>query len=148
MTAALFPATTAEVELRIYGEPQPQGSKTGFVNPRTGRMVMTEGRRPEAREAFKDWRGGVSAAAKQWQAERGGVAPIDAPVTVDVTFWLTKGSSLPKWRWLPWSRPDIDKLARAVLDGITGTLIRDDGWWSSTSARSSPWARRLAVGCG
>lgn len=112
------------IALRIYGEPQPQGNKTGFV--RGGRVVMVEGRRPESREAFKDWRGGVSAAAKDWQRDHD--APTLAePVRVEMAFYLTKPASLPKWRWLPRARPDIDKLARAVLDGITGTIVKDDG---------------------
>lgn len=115
------------IEIHVFGEPQPQGNKTGFVNRATGKVVMREGRRGPAAENFKDWRGAVAGAARAWQEEHGGVAPLDEPVLVEASFWLTKGSSLPKWRWLPWSRPDADKLVRAVLDGISKVLIRDDG---------------------
>lgn len=115
------------IQLHVFGEPQPQGNKTGFVNKKTGKVVMREGRRGPAAENFKDWRGAVAAAARDWQEQHGGVAPLDEPVLVETVFWLTKGSSLPKWRWLPWSRPDADKLVRAVLDGISKILIRDDG---------------------
>jgi Holliday junction resolvase RusA-like endonuclease len=135
---------TTAIELRVFGEPQPQGNKTGFI--RGGKVVMVEGRRPESREAFKDWRGGVSSAAKDWQRDNGGVEPIDAPVSVDVTFWLTKPASLPRWRWLPWSRPDVDKCARAVLDGISKILIKDDSRVVDLAVRKR-FALGVAPGC-
>jgi crossover junction endodeoxyribonuclease RusA len=131
------------IELRVYGEPQPQGNKTGFA--RGGRVVMVEGRRPESRAAFKDWRGAVAQAARDWQQAQPQPL-VDGPVTVELTFWLTKPSSLPKWRWLPHGRPDIDKLARAVLDGITGTLITNDSRVVELVARKI-YSRGVPPGC-
>lgn len=119
--------TVGPIVLRVYGEPKPQGNKTGFVNKKTGKVVLTEGRREPAREDFKDWRAAVAAEARTWAKTQVEWTPLDEPVLVVATFWLTKGSSLPKWRWLPWARPDIDKLVRACLDSITAILIRDDG---------------------
>lgn len=118
---------SSAVQIRVYGEPQPQGNKTGFAVG--GRVVMVEGRRGPARDAFKTWRGGVTQEASAWIRDNGhdNWTPLDEPVSVEIVFWLTKPASLPKWRWLPHSRPDIDKLSRAVLDGITGTIIKDDG---------------------
>lgn len=104
----------------IPGLPQPQGSKTAVV--RNGRAVLLDGRRGPARQAFARWRQAVADAA----AEQG--ARFDEAVLVGLAFRLPKPSSLPRRRWLSSTRPDVDKLARAVLDGLTeGGLLADDG---------------------
>lgn len=109
--------------LEVYGTPQPQGNKTAFV--RGGRAVLVEGRRPDARAAFHDWRTAISAAARahQHDHEHG---LLDTPCTIEISFRLPRPKSAPKRRLWPDSRPDIDKLTRAVLDAITGTLITND----------------------
>jgi Holliday junction resolvase RusA-like endonuclease len=47
---------------------------------------------------------------------------------VRITFYLSRPKSAPKKKVVPAGRPDIDKLARAVLDGLTeGGAWLDDG---------------------
>lgn len=111
------------IVLDVVGVPQPQGSKTGFV--RGGRVVMTEGRRPEARDRFKDWRGAITGAARDWLAAHP-QPPIDEPVRVTVEFRFDTVIS-DRFRTLHTTRPDLDKLTRTVLDAlVAGGLLRDD----------------------
>ncbi|WP_323986228.1 RusA family crossover junction endodeoxyribonuclease [Microbacterium plantarum] len=66
----------------------------------------------------KPWRAQIAAAASQQDAI------FDAPVTVTAVF-LLKRPQRPKWE-RHGTRPDVDKLARALLDGLTGPLLTDD----------------------
>jgi Holliday junction resolvase RusA-like endonuclease len=51
---------------------------------------------------------------------------LDGAVSVDCTFYLLKPKSVT--RLLPWCRPDLDKLLRAVLDALqTAGAFKDDG---------------------
>ena len=119
---------TAPIRLTVYGTAQPQGNKTGFVNRATGKVVMREGKTAEARDAFKDWRSAVANAARQWQEDQGarGTVLLDESVSVEITFWLPRPKSVPRWKVWASGRPDVDKLARSVLDAITGTLLMND----------------------
>ena len=111
-------------EFTAYGVAQPQGNKTAFV--RNGRAIITEGRRPEAREAFAGWRASVATAARDWQQAQGGVAVLDGPLDVEVTFYLPRPVSTPKRVVYPTKRPDLDKLTRVIGDSLTGIIIADD----------------------
>ena len=114
---------SAPIRLTVYGAAQPQGNKTGFA--RQGKVVMVEGRRPEAREAFKSWREAVATAGRDWQREHGQEL-LDEPLALRAVFHLPKPSSAPKWKLWARGRPDVDKLARAVLDALTGVVWIDD----------------------
>lgn len=109
--------------LEVYGAPEPQGNKTGFV--RNGRVVMVEGRRPDSRERFKSWRDAVAREAREWQ-ERHEAPLLDEACRLTCTFRLPRPKSIPKKRTQPTSRPDVDKLARAVGDALKGLLYSDD----------------------
>src|SRR6478609_7705675 len=86
---------------------------------------MTEGRRPESREAFKDWRSAVAAAGRTWQADHGAEL-LDEPLALMAIFHVPKPSSAPTWKLWARGRPDVDKLARSALDALTGVLWVDD----------------------
>ena len=57
-----------------------------------------------------------------------GALPLDSAVEVSITFLFVRPPSVSeKKRPLPSVMPDIDKLARAVLDGLTaGGVVTDD----------------------
>ncbi len=113
------------VSFFVPGVPAPQGSKRHVGK---GRMV-------ESSKAVGPWRSTVALAARA--AHNG--APIDGPVRVSCAFVFPRpkhhlranGEVRESAPWRHSSRPDIDKLARAVLDGITGIVLRDDGQVSS-----------------
>ena len=112
----------------VIGRPAPQGSKRHIGG---GRMI-------ESSKAAGPWREAVRAETAAVMATGGYRPPIEGPVQVALTFVLPRPrghygtgrnaarirDSAPKW---PAGKPDIDKLTRAVLDGITaGGAIRDD----------------------
>ena len=67
------------------------------------------------------------------------------------TFIFVKPKSTPKKVRLNTKRPDLDKLIRAVLDGITDVLIPDDAQVISITAgkeyaeRDEPPGLQIAV---
>lgn len=101
--------------ITVRGIPAPQGSKRHVGG---GRMV-------EMSKAVGPWREAVRG---ETQRTMGARAPIEGPVMVGVDFYLPRPKSLAKGVLWPARRPDIDKLARAVLDGLTeGGAWLDDG---------------------
>ena len=111
----------------VYGLPVPQGSKSAIrQGPRT--LIVERGRK-----TLNPWRGQIAMTAAAIL-----VKPITEPVEVELTFTLPR----PKSHFRSGSRaaelredapvyvshrPDVDKLARAVLDALTGVAFLDDG---------------------
>lgn len=93
------------IQLDVYGEPAPQGSKRVF----RGRLVEAQG------ERLKKWRKAIAEACEAFRQEN----IILGPVRLEVDFYVTrpKSVSITK-RPLPIVPPDCDKLVRAVGDGI------------------------------
>lgn len=121
------------VELFVVGDPRPMGSKTAFVIPGTNRAVMTDGSSAKpAVKRLKAWKASVCDEALRVAQE----GTFDGGLRVHITFALLRPAghlskktgaptpSAPRW---PEVKPDVDKLARQVLDCLTqGGLIRDD----------------------
>lgn len=106
------PIIETVVEFFIPGIPVPQGSKTAFVVGR--RAVVTDANRTK----LKPWRDVVAI-----NSDRG--ITFDCPVSVELTFVMPKPLK-PRWS-TPAVKPDVDKLTRAVFDGLTdGGLLADD----------------------
>lgn len=128
---SIFDQPTAPlIELHVIGLPETQGSKSGFVVKGTNRVVITEGRGTSSSKArrHKEWRGAVSEAARDWQEEHGN-GLLTGPVKVLMDFKLLRPKSHPKTRrtWPIGAKSgDVDKLARSVLDSLTGTVLADD----------------------
>lgn len=55
-----------------------------------------------------------------------GEQPFQGPLTVELRFYLPRPKSAPKSREWPTTRPDLDKLARSVLDALTHVCWSDD----------------------
>lgn len=107
------------IRLVVHGKPVTQGSKRAFVAP-NGRPVMVE----NGGARLKTWRGAIADAAGD-QLPAGGL--ITDPVRIVIGFGIVRPKK-PVHR-LPTGRNhgDVDKLSRAVLDALTGTLLGDDG---------------------
>lgn len=116
--AATAPATTVPergwaVEVFVPGRPAPQGSKR-----HVGNGVLLE-----SSKAVAPWRTLVA-----WTlAQTHRAAPLDGPVAVVLEFVMPRPAAAPKRTTPPAiKKPDVDKLARAVLDAGTGVIWRDD----------------------
>lgn len=106
---------TAPITIHVEGTPAPQGSKRAFVV--NGRAVLTEMSKKVA-----PWRAAVAA-----EARRRGVETADGPIRLDIDFRVPAPKTMPKGRWLPDVRPDLDKYLRSTLDGLkSGGVYNDD----------------------
>lgn len=96
----------------VAGVPKTQGSMRHVGR---GRMVHAKG--------LIEWRDKVVQATKD-QADL--TDAIHEPVHVNLRFTLPRPKTVT--RLFPTAKQDIDKLARAVLDGLViGGLLNDDG---------------------
>lgn len=127
--SAIATESRSLIEIRVYGIPAPQGSKT----------VSRWGGLRESSKAVGPWRSEVGYASRQAYAG----PPLSVPVELDVTFYFPR----PKGHYgtgrnadkLKPSAPihctsckhgDLDKLCRSTLDGLAvrsgGSVITDD----------------------
>lgn len=122
--------TVKELTITIPGQAAPQGSKKSYVV--NGRAVMVE-----SSSKLKPWRAVVTLTTKVAAQEQKWTY-TEGPVSVDLIFEIQKPNS--SRRAYPTVKPDIDKLLRAVLDGIT-----DAGIWKDDSQVVSVLARKVYV---
>ncbi|MEI6796663.1 MAG: RusA family crossover junction endodeoxyribonuclease [Methanomassiliicoccales archaeon] len=127
------PETADKIIFFVAGEPVPQGSTKGFYIEKINRVVITHGNANTTR-----WRERIATEAQRADASRKARffdLDREAAYEVRVNFLFTRPKSMPKKRTLHTKRPDLDKLVRAVLDGITDVLIPDDSQVMSIAAR-------------
>ncbi|KKN86900.1 hypothetical protein LCGC14_0264630 [marine sediment metagenome] len=105
MTRALY--------VEVEGDPKSKGSMLGFVvgKGKSARAIVTHS------QQSKDWEAII-------RQHLGDARALDGPVSVELWFFLKRPKSV-KDRPYPSVPPDIDKLTRATLDAIKGT-IEDD----------------------
>lgn len=95
----------------VPGDPVPQGSMVPFIS--RGRAHMKPGNERE----LHAWREKVARAVTL--ASGGRLVGDNVPVTVNVVFRLQPPLKMPRERVAATVAPDVDKLLRAVLDGMT-----------------------------
>jgi crossover junction endodeoxyribonuclease RusA len=128
--------------IEVRGIPAPQGSKRHVGG---GRMI-------EVSKAVGPWRDAV-----RWETARAVEAPFAGPLMVRVTFYLPRPqghygtgrntgmvrASAPAY---PDGKPDLDKLLRSTLDGLTeGGAWKDDA--QVVTVRASKRYAAGATGC-
>ena len=104
-----------EIKFTVRGAAAPQGSTKAFVVK--GRAITTN-----KTPALTAWRQAVADEARK-------VAPpalLGGALNVSCYFTFEPPKSRKKQGMTMYSRPDIDKLLRAVLDACTGVLWHDD----------------------
>jgi len=108
----------APVRFWVTGTPLPKGNMRAFVIK--GRAVVTY-----TNPSVKDWQPRIATEA---QAVRGEEPPWgeDEAVGLLIDFYLPRPKSLPKKYTQHVSRPDMDKLVRAVFDALTDIFFEDD----------------------
>ncbi len=120
------------VEFFVGGEPVPQGFTKSFYIKKLNRVVTTHGNKNTNR-----WRERIAHEAQCTDEARTFTFFSDdrrQGYDVQLSFVFTKPKSTPKKYKLNTKRPDLDKLIRAVLDGITDVLIPDDAQVISITA--------------
>jgi crossover junction endodeoxyribonuclease RusA len=94
------------LEIVVEGSPVPQGS---FRHIGNGRIIA-------ANPKLNTWRQTIA----DQVSEKTAVRLIDGSCRVDLVFTLPRPKSVPKSRRArPTTKPDLDKLIRAVLDAIS-----------------------------
>lgn len=113
------------VRITVLGAPAAKGSPHARVH--NGHVVMHEGKRTKAWEAL------VRDAARDVVGDVPAPPFREVPLLVTLTFrlarpgghWGRKGLK-PSAPLYPSKKPDIDKLVRATLDPLIGTVFDDD----------------------
>jgi Holliday junction resolvase RusA-like endonuclease len=128
------------ISFTVLGIPVPQGSKKGFFNKGLNRVQLVE-----SNDKTQPWRDSVTAAAAQaYPIEHFPV--IQTPVRVVCSFAfpyrsadLKKDGSPKRPGYAPKSsKPDLDKLVRAVLDAVTAA-----GVWVDDSQVAQVYAEKF-----
>lgn len=132
------------VSFFAHGDPVSKGSMKAFIPKGWNRSVLTSASGPK----LKSWAHNVATAAQIAHSEVMGQWDRSAPMLCDLAFYLTRPKSAKK-RACPHVKPDVDKLARAVLDALTGILWHDDGQVCTLHARKaySDDSGERPVGC-
>lgn len=117
------PARTGiTLRFTVYGRAIPQGSMRAFIPKGWKRAVITS----VGGKKLKSFRQEITTAALvAMQGSGFKQAEQETAVALGVKFYLAKPKSAKK-RAAPCVKPDVDKLLRAVLDGLTGTVFHDD----------------------
>jgi len=119
-----FIAPEPLLTILVTGDPAPKGSKKAFVVK--GRAIITDVSHKGSRDRLGAWELAVTAAVQRALERKIGWSPLDEPLLVVVTFWLARPAGAPKRVVAPAKKPDLDKLARALLDVCTKTVWVDD----------------------
>lgn len=105
----------------VLGKPQHQGSMRAFTPKGWKRPILTT-----TNKELKPWRQAVASNAYTAMMDIGQCICIEGPVRVEAHFYFTRPKSGKKGERHKITRPDLDKLARALLDAMTGTVFADD----------------------
>ncbi|KKN16598.1 hypothetical protein LCGC14_0974380 [marine sediment metagenome] len=154
------------VAFRVLGRPQPVGSKVSYVPLKDdGRPYLTRAGRPavsttDSNKKAIPWMAAVRAAAAE--IHQGDLLTVPLMLSAIFFFRRTKGHygtgrnanklkpSAPKFHA---QTPDLAKLVRAVEDGMTGIVYRDDKQicaygdilreWTTEQERAEIWILAL-----
>ena len=102
------------VKFFVPGIPAPKGSFKTFRSKTTGRLVTMNDNKTTT-----PWQNDIKLFASQHMTTM-----LDEPVEVEATYFFLRPKK-PKYA-LPAKAPDVDKLARNVLDALTGVAFDND----------------------
>ena len=108
---------TMSISFTVSGHAKPKGSMRAFMPKGARYPILTS-----SNASLKDWEHVVRSVAQDFTN-----AYTTGPVRVRLRFNLPRPKSLSAKVSRPHTkRPDVDKLARAVLDALTGVIFKDD----------------------
>lgn len=120
-----------ELNFFVKGTPTPQGSKT---------LNRGGGSFRESNKNLPAWRAALVKAAKEMVNDRPGFPPHE-PIYCSLQFFMPRGKTVT--RKFPTTKPDVDKLERAVLDAMTIAGV----WADDAQVVSGPRGKRYADEC-
>lgn len=106
-----------KLKFRVEDSPVPKGSFAGVWSERAGKVIMKNN--DPRTKAFQTLVMDSAFVAMRNARVRD---PFTGRIAVDATFVLGRRKSGEPWD----HRPDVDKLLRTVLDGLTGVVYVDD----------------------
>ncbi len=112
------------IAFEVFGLPRPQGSAKAFVPWKWAKEAVRRGKAPRAiivhdSPGLKAWRDLVADSAPEVQV-------LEGPVVLTVTFHLARPLAVGTLQQPHVSKPDLDKLTRAVGDALEGVLYAND----------------------
>ena len=133
------------ISFTVPGKARPKGSWRPMVSKTTGKVFV----KPNSKDE-QFWAGMVAHAAKEAIWKNGEAPPMDMPVSVVIQAFFDRpkshyrtGKHADELRETSplscTSKPDIDKIARSVLDALTGVAYAEDSLVYSIVARKF-WA--------
>lgn len=119
------------IRIIALGAPEPKGSTKTVplvrkfpVTIHTFKQLLTSVAVTSDNAKLKKWQRLVAGAAKSAML---GDRPIAGPVILEVVFFVVPPQKIPKERGgYPIVRDDVDKLARGILDALSGVAYTDD----------------------
>jgi Holliday junction resolvase RusA-like endonuclease len=120
----------AMIQIIVYGNPAPQGSKKFVGHAKSGRGIMIE-----SSAKNKPWREAVKHAALAVMESRelsiehamGCNGALLGPVIAEMVFTVPKPKSAPKSRrTYPDRKPDLSKLIRSTEDALSDAGVWED----------------------
>jgi crossover junction endodeoxyribonuclease RusA len=138
VTAVIDPVwtRTEEAMFSVLGAPQSKGSARAFVKPGMRYPIITS-----TNPKVKKWEQTIRTTARVAMAGQRFVGPVVLKLTFRLRrpLRLKAGESVCHQTY-----PDLDKLIRAVLDGLTGACYDDDR--QVVSIQASKWYANSAPG--
>jgi crossover junction endodeoxyribonuclease RusA len=119
------------IKFIVFGRPQPQGSARAFIPKGWKRPVITS-----ANKNLRSWRQEVAIAAALAMDGNGIIRRPEA-CRLEVTFYFDRPQSLKRGISRKSTKPDIEKLCRALADALTGICYEDDAQIDELSAVKS-----------
>ena len=122
-----------KLRIRVAGLPVPQGNAK--LRGRPGGKAWLSTKSP----ALVDWRQAIRTEA-QAAMNAAGHEVFTKPrwaIEVGIVFQFPRSKSKPKYITHNTVYPDIDKLSRAILDGLTGVVYQDDSQVYELHARKA-----------
>jgi len=116
------------VAFTVIGVAQPQGSARAYVPFKWAKLAVRKGQSPRPlvvhdNPKVKHWRDQI--AREAYPVVNG--TPFSGAVVLTVTFTLPRPKRHANKCRHHVTRPDLDKLVRAVGDALSGVVFRDDG---------------------
>ena len=152
---------TDGVQMRVAGTPIPQGSKQARMRRNRSGIIWRNGMpiidmTDANSNKLRPWRRTVAAiaAATLMKRQEQGLAALDGPLHLSVAFRFQMpksrkaGSRRRGWQWRA-TKPDLDKLVRAICDALEtdAHLITEDSRIASLAASKVETVNTHDVGC-